>query len=224
MTKTGAITAEEAGSTLLDTHRVCRGPCFDCSYFLEVLVDMSLLSSFMSMYRRNAPSSHFLEFNTFSCTLPRQGMRRGRLVRNNNFSFLCISITSLRHILFWFLLFLQSVSVRSGWFDVAQLFPQSVTAFVLSSYFFYQDSCTGTSLHAEKVEWSHWTIIKGTKRCLFSAVNGSQWLVVITKVLLWDSPLMHQVCTCIFHTFINFKMCLEWTTRYSVCYYNSKSI
>lgn len=61
----GAITAEEAQSALLDIPRICRGLCFDCSYFLEGLVDISLLSCFTSMCRgRNAPFPHHLEFNT----------------------------------------------------------------------------------------------------------------------------------------------------------------
>lgn len=147
----GTITAEKAQSAVLDILRICGGPCFHCSYFLESLVEISLLSHFKSLCRgRNAPFSPHLEFNTLSCTLPRLGIPRGRLVRDNNFSVLYTSITSLRRVLVWSLLFLRSASVRSGWFDLPQLCPQPGVAFVLPSYLFYQHSCTGTSLACRK--------------------------------------------------------------------------
>lgn len=102
MAKMGTITAEKAQSAVLDILRICGGPCFHCSYFLEGLVEISLLSHFKSLCRgRNAPFSPHLEFKTLSCTLPRLGIPRGRLVRDNNFSVLYTSITSLRRVLVW---------------------------------------------------------------------------------------------------------------------------
>lgn len=145
MAQMGGTMAEKAQSPLLDVLRICRHPCFGCSYFLEGLVDISLLSYFTSMCRgRNAPFPNHLEFNPLPRALPWLGIHRGRLVRSNIFSFLYMSITSLQHVLFWFLLFLLSASVCSGWFDLAQLCPQSGAAFLLPSYLFYQYSCTGT--------------------------------------------------------------------------------
>lgn len=150
MPKMGAITAKKGQSALLDFLSIRRSPWFDCSYFLEGLVDISLLSYFKSMCRgRKAPFPYHWEFSTLSCTL--LGICRGRLVRDNFFfPFLYISITSLQHVLFWFLLFLLSASVCSGWFDLAQVRPQSGVVFVLPSYFFYQYSCTGTSFACRK--------------------------------------------------------------------------
>jgi len=164
MAKTGAVTAEKAESALPDILTMCRGPCFGCSCFLEGLVDTSPLSDFKSACGgRNAPFPHHLRvlysiytivYKTtlvlYSSTLPRLGIRRGRLVREENFSFLSISITSLQGVLLCGLLFLPSASVRAGWFDLPRPCPQSGAAFVLPSYLLYQYSCTGTSFACRK--------------------------------------------------------------------------
>lgn len=153
MPKMGAITAKKGQSALLDFLSIRRSPWFDCSYFLEGLVDISLLSYFKSMCRgRKAPFPYHWEFSTLSCTL--LGICRGRLVRDN-FFFPSFISPSLHCSMFCFDSFYSCSVLQFALVDLTLL----KYAHNLGLYLFYLVTSSTNiaalvqALHVERIVW-----------------------------------------------------------------------